>query len=262
MTLVGADFPDGAGLGPDATLPFTLYWTTDASIEENYTLFIHLADAGDRLLYQFDGVPFGGRHPTRQWRTGAVFADTYTIPAPRDPVDGLATLSLGFYPYAHPTQRQSVYALATQSALGDRLVLAPVRVHGAPAPAALNAASVATWAGGIELAHAGVSPDAHGAPQTVRLRWRAAAAIQRDYTVFVQVLDAANLVVAQMDRPPQQGAYPTSTWRRGDVIDDTITLPLPSGEWRRVIVGLYDAGGTVLPVLEPVAGDYVTLAAR
>ena len=132
MTLLGVDFPDGAALAPDAPLSFTLYWTTDAAIPANDTLFIHLADDTDRLLYQFDGVPFGGRHPTRQWRPGAVFADTYTIPAPRDPVDGLATLSLGFYPYDDPGQRLSVHAPGDDAALGDRLVLAAVRVHGAP----------------------------------------------------------------------------------------------------------------------------------
>ena len=102
--------------------------------------------------------------------------------------------------------------------------------------------------------------DATGAPQTVTLRWQATAAIQHDYTVFVQVLDADGGVVAQVDRPPQDGSFPTSTWRRGDVIDDVVTLPSPGGEWQQVIVGLYDASGTVLPVVEPVAGGLCDVA--
>ena len=104
--------------------------------------------------------------------------------------------------------------------------------------------------------------DAQDATQTVTLRWQTTATIQRDYTVFVQALDADRRVVAQTDRPPQGGAYPTSTWRRGDSIDDVVTLPSSDGDWRQVIVGLYDASGTVLPVVAPVVGEYVTVRGR
>ncbi len=37
MTLLGADFPQGAALAPGAPLPFTLYWTTDQVVDANYT---------------------------------------------------------------------------------------------------------------------------------------------------------------------------------------------------------------------------------
>ena len=46
------------------------------------------------------------------------------------------------------------------------------------------------------------------------------------------------------------------------MIDDVVRLPVPDGEWQQVIVGLYDARGTVLAVVEPVAGGYVTLRTR
>ncbi len=262
MTLLGVDFPNGAAVAPDAPLSFTLYWITDASIPANDTLFIHLADDADRLLGQFDGVPFGGRHPTRQWRPGAVFADTYTLPAPHQLTDGLATLSLGFYPFDDPAHRLPVHALGDGAPLGDRLVLAAVRVHGDAETPRLAPAPVARWGNGIELAAAAVTLDAQDAPQTVTLRWQTTATIQRDYTVFVQALDADRRVVAQTDRPPQGGAYPTSTWRRGDSIDDVVTLPSSDGDWRQVIVGLYDASGTVLPVVAPVVGEYVTVRGR
>ena len=55
------------------------------------------------------------------------------------------------------------------------------------------------------------------------------------------------------------GQSPTSTWRQGDVIEDVIDLPLPTGEWVQLIVGLYDQSGQVLEVVEPAVQGYFTL---
>ena len=48
MRLLGVDLPAGAALEPGKPLPLTLYFTTDAPIPEDYTLFLHVAGAGDR----------------------------------------------------------------------------------------------------------------------------------------------------------------------------------------------------------------------
>ncbi len=290
MTLLGIDLPEGAALEPGKSLPLTLFWTTDSVIPENYTLFIHLADRENQLLYHFDGVPYGGRHPTRQWRPGERFADNYllTLEAEATEVasklnsDALATLSLGFYPYANPNQRQSATALATGDALGDRILLATVRILGAASansePDVYTSAPDARWQKGIELASHTVALDAQGLPHQVTLRWQASQNIHQDYTVFVQVLDGSNQVLAQVDRQPQQGGSPTSTWRRGDRIVDLIDLPPVTesatsendmGEndadandhsgWRQVIVGLYDQTGQVLEIVEPAVQGYFIL---
>ena len=70
MRVVGVEFPNGAAVNPGDSLPLTLYFTTDAPIQEDYTLFLHLADANNDLLYQFDGVTDQGGHPTRSGRRG------------------------------------------------------------------------------------------------------------------------------------------------------------------------------------------------
>lgn len=75
-----------------------------------------------------------------------------------------------------------------------------------------------------------------------RLIWRGTAPVATDYTVFVQVLDAAGRLIAQHDGPPQDGQRPTSGWRTGEYLADshTIALPgdLPPGRYR-LIAGLY-----------------------
>ena len=238
----------------------TLYYARYAPVSEDYTLFLHMADAQDRLLYQFDGVPANGRHPTRQWIAGQVFADTHTILLDEIAEDGLATLSAGFYPIADPDTRAAVYDSSGQE-IGDRLVLASLRLHSSSTPpAAPPAAPAAAWEGGIVLAAAQVGYDAGGLPAQVELTWQPQAAIQGDYTVFVQVLDGADNILAQVDSQPQGGAWPTSTWRAGDVIPDTLAWPEDVAGWDRVILGLYGADGVRLPLA--AGGDFHVLASK
>jgi 4-amino-4-deoxy-L-arabinose transferase-like glycosyltransferase len=262
--LVGADLPKGAALTPGVPMPLTLYWSTGAPLEESLTLFIHVADDANRLLYQFDGVPDAGRHPTRQWIPGQVFADPYTIQVGAMEEPGLATLSLGFYPYDDAGQRVAARD-AQGNDLGDRLVLGRVRLQPYPSVAPAPASPAAQWANGIALAAATVHRDAQGAPAAVDLTWWNAQPLHQDYTFFVQALDAGNQVVAQADRQPQAGAWPTSTWVHGDTITDTLDLiPAPGQDpatWQRLIAGWYDATGQRLPLADGAAGqDYAVIA--
>ena len=60
-----------------------------------------------------------------------------------------------------------------------------------------------------------------------RLYWQARATMDEDYTVFVHLLDEKGSLRAQQDCQPQRGNYPTSLWRRGEVIWDAHEIPLP-----------------------------------
>lgn len=84
----------------------------------------------------------------------------------------------------------------------------------------------------------------------VTLTWRALAPVDKDYTVFVHMVDSGGRLVAQHDGPPAEGARPTSGWLPGEEIMDrhVIWLPegLPPGPYR-LLVGLYQ-GDTRLPV--------------
>jgi mannosyltransferase len=101
-----------------------------------------------------------------------------------------------------------------------------------------------------------------GDPLPIMLYWQAIAEMKTDYTVFVQLLDDAGQVVAQVDSQPLAGAAPTTTWFPGEILTDpyTLTLPanLPPGGYR-LIGGLYDAAtGARLPVT--AGGDFVELS--
>jgi hypothetical protein len=84
------------------------------------------------------------------------------------------------------------------------------------------------------------------------LWWRALQAPQRDYTVFVHLFAADETIVAQSDAQPREGAYPTSWWAGGEVVSDTVVLPIggvPEGSYR-LAVGLYDPQAVRLPAFD------------
>ena len=266
MRLLGADFPGGEAIAADQPLRLTLYFTADHEIEDHYTLFLHLADEGDRILYQYDGVPAARRHSTRQWQPGEVFADEYLITVDDIAADDLATLSIGFYPVDDPTMRLNARD-ASGASLGDRVVLAQIRVHDAYAPTPFAQQHLdAVWEQGIALAAADVQFGSDGEPRAVAVTWQAEADVAADYTVFVQALNEDGDVIAQVDQQPHDGEYPTSTWAAGDVIKDAYTLVWPAADenapaWRQVIIGLYAQDGTRLRLVEPdAATDFYTLA--
>ncbi len=78
----------------------------------------------------------------------------------------------------------------------------------------------------------------------VTLYWLSLAEMDRDYTVFVHLLDENDLVIAQRDTYPGLGTYPTRLWREGDSFADRYVLTLPPTVFApctgRFEVGLYD----------------------
>lgn len=256
MRLLGVDFPAGAALAPGETLPLTFYFSTEQSIEGQYTFFLHLADAQNNLIAQVDAVPRHGQHTTGQWQPGVIFADDYTLAIPATVSETLATLSIGFYEYRAPDERQLVQDAAGNE-LGDRLILGPVRITQAEAaPAALAANPRARWVNGIELVEVEIEQQhATGYPTQLGIQWQSTQVIQQEYTIFLQLLAANNEVLAQIDQPPRGGDLPTSTWRAGEHISDTVTLPPvadATAQWQRLIIGLYDNSGQRLLLAEPL----------
>jgi len=84
---------------------------------------------------------------------------------------------------------------------------------------------------------------APGDDLAVTLYWRSLAPIQENYTVFVHVLGANDLIIGQRDMYPGQGNYPTSLWSPGDIVRDTYVVPISSVAMTpseaQIEVGLY-----------------------
>ena len=100
----------------------------------------------------------------------------------------------------------------------------------------------------------------------VTLYWRARARMSEDYSVFVHLLDQNGIKIAQRDRYPGRGLFPTSLWKPGDAIADTYVIRVPENTFNpnrlTVEVGLYVLGGERLPIRDRAGravGDAVRL---
>jgi len=97
------------------------------------------------------------------------------------------------------------------------------------APPDTTAPAIARFSGGVELLGVEVSPVAQKPGFSVsqatkpgfwvRLRWRATAPLEGDYTVFLHYVRDGERI-AQADSRPAGGHYSTRHWRPGDVIND------------------------------------------
>jgi len=95
-----------------------------------------------------------------------------------------------------------------------------------PLPTQPDVAIEALLGGVIRLT--GYSLDA---PDTSSLNltlfWQSKIAPSTDYTVFLHLRDKDGNTVAQLDRQPLDGVYPTSRWQPGETVIDPVIFPLP-----------------------------------
>ena len=74
---------------------------------------------------------------------------------------------------------------------------------------------------GYEVEEGEVAPGDH---VTVTLNWESLAQMREDYSVFVHLVAANDLIIGQRDMYPGQGNYPTTLWKPGDRIADTYVV--------------------------------------
>jgi hypothetical protein len=122
--------------------------------------------------------------------------------------------------------------------------------------------------GKMELRGYDVSPTVGKAGRDLELTlyWRAQAPMDRDYTIFVHLVDSDGQLVAQHDGQPWwEASLPTSTWDPGEELQDrhVLTLPpdTPPGSYSLRVGAYYWETLERLPVVESgvAVGDYVEL---
>lgn len=77
----------------------------------------------------------------------------------------------------------------------------------------------------------------------VQLEWLTEESLAKRYKVFIQLLNADGVLVAQRDSEPAGGSQPTTTWQPNTIIKDQHGLAIPTnlaaGNYQ-LIIGLYD----------------------
>jgi hypothetical protein len=95
-TLLGYDI-DRRTVAPGGQVSVTLYWTTQAPVPADHTVFLHLAAPEGPPYAQADGQPQHGAYPTSFWDVGEVVADPRTVVVPVDLSPGEYPLVAGMY---------------------------------------------------------------------------------------------------------------------------------------------------------------------
>jgi hypothetical protein len=112
--------PDQGRAGDPVTVKLAL--RTNAEVSVNYTLFVHLVDAENRIAAQVDTWPQGGLWPTANLVRGQVVEDAFTLTLPSDTAPGTYRLAIGMYDALDGTQLPARNSGA-QLAVDGRLIL-------------------------------------------------------------------------------------------------------------------------------------------
>ncbi len=265
--LVGYDL-DRMSLSPDDWLTVTLCWEVVEPTTTDYTLFVQLIGVDGHLVASRHTYPGQGRFPTSQWQPGDRFCDETRVHVDEHvPVPTVYQVEVGLL----DAERDARLPIQTaDGALDGPLFLARVRVAPETPPEVVIPVPLDYHLGEtLALVGRGPLPETIRAGQSFSLTvyWRATASPPTDYSAFVHLLDPAGEIVAQIDRSPRDGRYPTSFWVPGEVVSDTFTLLVPATTTPgrcRLVSGMYTWPDLArLPVVgpdgQPQSGSLVAL---
>jgi len=199
---------------------FAIYWMVEGEFDRDYITYLHAFDLDQEALWQEDKKATGEAayiYPTSHWQEGDIIQDIF----PSIPPD-TAYLRAGLY---HLEGEEII-------PLGQPTVF---MVRGAdlkeiPHPLAIELGGALLLGYDLVLERERCE---------LVLYWSAMQPMDRDYNVFIHLLDEGGDILAQGDSQPLGGLYPTSLWRPGDVARDKHSLPSPPG-LAEIWVGLYD----------------------
>lgn len=206
-----------------------LSWQQDGALRDQISTSLQLVAANGDRISQADGPPADGLIRMSDMTSEAI-PDFKLMYLPENLADG-------WY-------RLEVIAYTPEGVLLSDPV--PFQWFYVGEQAGAAEAPIAGWANGIEASAIGALPAALGPGATlpVSLTWHATTRPAADLTIFLHLIGPDGSLVAQHDKAPLDGFFPTSGWTLGTVLTDNYMLQLPDtllpGRYR-LDVGWYDA---------------------
>jgi 4-amino-4-deoxy-L-arabinose transferase-like glycosyltransferase len=218
----------------------TLYWRCLAEMDENYTVAVHILGPNHQAYGKQDNYPGRGNYATSLWKRGEIIKDRYLIGTSRRfPAPAFGQLKVALHLH-HSAEHLPVLGTAAEP-LGDSIIFGRFKV----APREILEPTIASptyYRFGDVLALIGYDIEPLGGGLTVRLYWQSLKETDRDYTVFLHLVDPEGKVWGQQDGQPRGGYYPTSLWGVDELVEDLHLVPVsrgtPGGEYR-LLLGLY-----------------------
>lgn len=214
---------------PGQELHVTLFWRGEGRVDRQVNTSVKIVAADGELVQGADGPPTRGLLPTMLF-FATPLPDLKTLTLPADLRPGRYRLDVSAYAVEGVQPLREPFAF-------DWFTVGPL-------PAAPTQPTAARWSNGLHLVGADTIPTSlhPGDTLQVRLVWTTNAPIEDDYTVFVHLVGAEGEPLAQSDRAPENGFYPTSAWDVGEWVEDKYTMVVaadtPGGAYT-LVVGLY-----------------------
>jgi 4-amino-4-deoxy-L-arabinose transferase-like glycosyltransferase len=243
--LIGYNLPRPYAV-PGTYFPVELCWKPLGQTNTPYAAFVNLLDLSQLSTNDSPGTwgrretyPGLGNRPTDRWTLFQVFCDMVFIRVfPETPTPMSAAIEVGF------TDAEKENRLLAVDPAGDPIALAVI--GRAPillpqeAPTARQPASY-ILDNAIGLDRAQISGDADGS-LTLTVTWQSLQPVLYDATMFIHLRGADGNILAQADRQPLNGRFPTSSWLPGQVITDVVSLSLGPDAYDKPLVlnvGMY-----------------------
>jgi 4-amino-4-deoxy-L-arabinose transferase-like glycosyltransferase len=261
LHLLAHELPQDA-VRPGEELPVVAYWQSAAPTDRDLSVFVQLWTPGQdnlTLAGMTATYPGLGAYPTSLLKPGDVVKDSYQVPVEISATaPSLLQVHLGLFEYGGLDES----ALPTVDSAGRPAsgLVGTVRLL-PPEPPSYEITHPQRFDLGGQAALFGydVSSDSLKAGQalTVTLYWQALARMADDYKVFVHLVgpEPEERIVAQSDKAPLGGAWPTWAWEPGYQVRDEYPLDLPAdllpGKYE-LRAGLYrPSDGSRAPVQGP-----------
>jgi hypothetical protein len=223
-------------------LALKMDWRATRDLFEDFTVFAQLVDGDGNVIAQRDGMTQDMFFPTMLWSPGRIVSDSRALAIPRDASPGVYRLLAGLY-RAQNLERLPVVTADGESPdavvdLGE--VIVPINASNAHPRVSLRAQL------GDAIQFLGYDVQS----RELILYWHARARPEKNYHVFVHIVDARGQLVAQTDGAPRGNRYPTRIWDAGERVPDAHALNVAPGKYT-ILFGMYDPiSGERLPAFD------------
>jgi hypothetical protein len=250
IRLIGYDLPRTT-FAPGETITLTTYTESIYPPSATVGWRAELLTRDGTVVSQAAGDPFANKFPVQRWSPGRIARDLWLLPIDANAPPGIYAVQLGLYrrvdgDFVDVHTLPDPYALQQQhwSAAPLTQIKIPLRP---PSADELRAATPlrARVGESFLLSHYALRTDAATRVAHLTLYWQSVAKTEKNYTVFVHLLDSNGKIIAQKDAPPARGDYPTSIWDAQEIVTDSYELAIPADARAplSLAIGMYEQPG-------------------
>ncbi len=235
----------------------TLGWLAQSRLTTDYAVSMQLVD-GQGAVKAEAVMPLSAGYPSSSWQPGDFVRGQCALRVPPGVATGEYRVRLALDGRSDCSPSETWLPAKVRVEARARQFVPPVTAN----PLDVRFASVGRLVG-YDIDDGAARP---GGTVGLTLHWQALGPTNRSYKVFVHLVGGDGRIWGQRDDFPAQGTKPTSSWLKGEYVEDAYTIPIdpgaPTGEYQ-LLVGLYDLGsGQRLPVVgdeDQTLGDHTVL---